>query len=373
MRIVHVLTRLLRGGSEENTAEVCRWQAAAGHEVWLIHGGAAHPAWDAPLAGIRRLGLSNLVHPVDPLRDLRALRSLRKLFADLRPDVIHTHQSKAGVLGRVAATGQGAWLVHGLHILPVEGTLLRAAERRAAAVTDRFLGVSHAVCDAHVALGLAQPERTVCVRSGLDLARFRSAPWPADWRALLSCDGAQPPVILVPAALEPRKNHAAFLDGLAAAGAAARDVRVLLAGEGPEAARIAARIARLGLGAQVRMLGHRSDIAGLMALADMICLPSTREGLPRVAVQAMAAGRPFIATRLPGLGEVVRPGVAGLMAEGPEAVARAALQLLEDPDRLTAMRAAAARSDVSDWALSALGPATTAAYGLRQRAARQVA
>ncbi|MHA6326417.1 glycosyltransferase family 4 protein [Roseivivax sp. CAU 1753] len=373
MRIVHVLTRMRRGGSEENTAEVCRWQAAAGHEVWLVHGGDAHPCWNGRMPGVRRLALANLVHPVDPMRDLRALRMLRRLFADLAPDVIHTHQSKAGVIGRLAAMGQGAWVVHGMHILPAPGTLMRAAERRAAALTDRFIGVSRAVGDAHVALGLARAERTECVRSGLDLARFQTAGPPPDWRALLGCGADRPPVVLVLAALEARKNHAAFLRGWAAMRDAVPDAHVLIAGDGPEAGSLAALVCTLGLQDRVHLVGHRDDPERLVALADMVCLPSEREGLPRVAVQALAGGRPFLSTRLPGLSEVVVPGVTGVTADDGGGVARAALGLLGDQARLARMQAAARGSDLSAWALAALGPATTRAYGLGPGVTRRVA
>ncbi|SIT06263.1 Glycosyltransferase involved in cell wall bisynthesis [Roseivivax lentus] len=376
MRIVHILTRMQRGGSEENTAEVCRWQAAAGHEVWLIHGGDAHPCWHGAMPGVLRLCLQSLVHPVDPVRDLNALRTLRRVLRDLAADVVHTHQSKAGVLGRLAAAGQGARVVHGMHIMPAEGTLMRAAERRVTAVTHRFIGVSHAVCAAHLRHGLAREADTVCVRSGLDLERFRNAAPPPDRAGLLGLDplGAglsSPPTALFLAALEPRKNHAAFLHAWAAAAAIRPDARLLIAGDGPLAAELGVLVQTLGLGDRVRFLGHRDDPERLIALADVVCLPSEREGLPRVAVQALAGGRPFIGTMLPGLTELVVPQRTGLVVDGPGAVARATLALLADPARLRSMQAQARRADLSDWALSGLGPATTRAYARQTDASVQ--
>ncbi|QFS84997.1 glycosyltransferase [Roseivivax sp. THAF197b] len=369
MRIVHILTRMQRGGSEENTAEVCRWQAAAGHDVWLIHGGDAHPCWHGMMPGVRRLALSSLVHPVDPIRDLKALRVMRRVLGDLTPNIVHTHQSKAGVIGRLAAAGQGARIVHGMHIMPAEGTLMRAAERRVTALTDRFIGVSHAVCAAHTALRLARPDDSVCVRSGLDLDRFRTALPPPDMLGLRGGHdpATRPMIALLLASLEPRKNHAQFLKSWAAACADVPGARLLIAGEGPLDGELRTLISALGLQDRVQLLGYRNDPERLIAMADVVCLPSEREGLPRVAIQALAGGKPFVCTRLPGMAELISVQRTGLVADGPGGVARATLALLADKERLAEMQSEARKVDLSPWSLEALGPATTRAYGMKPR------
>ena len=188
MRIVHVVTRLLRAGSEENTLACCRWQAEAGHEVVLVHGAEADAAL-AAAAGVRCIALPEMVHPIRPYADARALAALRRLYLRLAPDVVHSHQSKAGVLGRLAAdVVPEARVIHGLHLLPwahVSGARRRvylAAERAVAGRTDAFIGVSRALCEAYAAAGIAPRGRLHCVRSGMDLARFREARPPPDCR-----------------------------------------------------------------------------------------------------------------------------------------------------------------------------------------------
>lgn len=373
MRIVHVLTRLLRAGSEENTAETCRWQARAGHHVTLIHGAEVDPWWRThPIPGVEMLPCPTLVHPLNPLADARAVRALRSAYGHLRPDVIHTHQSKAGVLGRLAAdAAPGARVVHGIHIVPFDGVgrrqraLFLAAERLAARRTDRFIAVSEAAARAYLAAGLARPDQIVTVRSGMALERFRQPHPPADWRALLGVASApKPPVALMMAAFEERKQHLAFLRAFALRDDHPPGLRLLLAGAGPEEGGIRAAIAALGLGDRVILTGHRSDPEALFALADVTVLASIREGLPRVVVQSLAAGVPVVGCDLPALGEVLRHDHNGLIAPAGDAAAACAAMgaLLNAPDRRAALARGARGTDLADWSLHALGPRTTALY-----------
>jgi len=374
LRIVHVLTRLLRAGSEENTVATALWQAGQGHEVTLLHGGEADPHWAGPTSGLRVTALPDLVHPVHPLADLRATAALREAYRRLAPDIIHTHQSKAGILGRRAADAvPGALVVHGLHILPFEGQgpLLRAAylhaERAAARRTDLLIAVSPGVAAAARAVRLCDPARLTVVPSGMDLAPFRAARPPADAAALRGPG----PVLLMLAAFEPRKRHRAFLDVLPVILRSHPGTTLLLAGHGPEQAATRAHADRLGLSHAVRFLGHRPDPAALIALADLTLLVSAREGLPRVIVQSLAAGCPVVTTDLPGIDDIVIHGTNGLVTH-PRDLSRTAtaiVRLLSDRAALARLRRGAEATDVSGWDIARLGPDTTEAC-LRAMAAR---
>ncbi len=375
MHIVHVLTRLLKAGSEENTMATARWQAEAGHRVTVIHGRDAAPDWVQEAGpGITLRAVPEMVHPIRPLADLRALIALRRVFRALQPDVIHTHQSKAGILGRLAAAAvPGARVVHGIHILPFEGVgpakraLYIGAERLAARQTDVFIAVSQAVAEAYVRAGICRAEAVHCVYSGMALDRFRYGLLPDDWRALLGVTGGniRPLVVLMMAAFEPRKRHIPFLEAFRSVIARHPDTRLLLAGAGPEEARVRQAVRDLGLADHVVFCGHRPDPEALLALADLTVLTSEREGLPRVAVQSVAAGCPIIVNDLPGIGEIVDQGVNGEItgAEDIGATADQVSALLADPRRLTRLRAGARKTDVSAWSLEALGARTTALYG----------
>lgn len=374
MHVVHVLTRLLRAGSEENTIETCRWQLAAGQQVSLIHGSDPDPYWTTNLPdGLHRIVLPELVHAVDPFNDLQAMRRLRQLYLTLEPDVIHTHQSKAGILGRLAARSvPGALVVHGIHILPFDGVgpirraIYLAAERLAAPRTDVFIGVSQAMLDAYLRAGLAQPDNLHCVRSGMLLAQFHCPDKPDDWRKLLrvSDDCKPPPVAIMMAAFEPRKRHIPFLRALAQEVARLPDMRLLLAGQGPEETAVRLEVDRLGLSDNVVFCGHRPDPEALFALSLVSVLTSQREGLPRVVIQSIAAGVPVLAQELPGLTEIVQDGRNGyiLPSDDMQAAASGLVDLLKDHIMQQRLAEGARQTDVSDWALDRLGVRTDQCY-----------
>ncbi|MEL6619004.1 MAG: glycosyltransferase [Pseudomonadota bacterium] len=377
MHIAHVLTRLLRAGSEENTLETCRWQAAQGHRVTLIHGDTHDSYWDARMPeGVARIAVPEMVHPIRPAQDARAVARLRALYRDIAPDVIHTHQSKAGILGRMAARAvPQAVVAHGIHIVPFEGVargrraLYIAAERMMARRTDVFIGVSEAVGRAYVDAGIARRGRVHCVRSGMDLSRFRAPARPDDWRDLLGVPIglARPPrVVLMMAAFEPRKRHVPFLHAFARLARVLPDVKLLLAGRGPEEPQVRAAVRDLGLSHRVVFCGHRPDPEALFALADLSVLTSEREGLPRVVVQSIAAGCPPLVQDLPGLTEVLRHGENGWVADPQDmdGTARRIGSILGNPPLLARLRRGAEATDLGAWALEALGARTTALYGL---------
>ncbi|UWR39488.1 glycosyltransferase [Sulfitobacter sp. W074] len=242
---LHLLTRLLRAGSEENTLETRRWQIAQGHRVSLIYGAAPEPFWEDHLPrGLTRVFLLEMMHPIHPVQDMRALIRLRRIYRQLNPDVIHTHQSKAGILGRLAARAvPDAVVAHGSHIVPFEGVapakraLYLVAERLAARQTDVFIGVSETVGRAYVTAGITRRGRVHCVRSGMDIARFRNPALPADWRSLLGVarGNARPRVVLMMAAFERRKRHVPFLRGFARVADTMPDLKLLLARAGRSA------------------------------------------------------------------------------------------------------------------------------------------
>ena len=372
--ILHVVTRLLKGGSEENVVETCRWQAAQDHQVSLVHGRDFDPGWKRICAGIQLIEVPQLIHPIHPVWDIRALKTLRRIYRTQQPDVIHTHQSKAGILGRLASDAvPQARVIHGIHIVPFLGTgkfgerAYIAAERLAARRTDRFIAVSDASVRAFVAAGIARSDRLTCIRSGMDLSRFRQASWPKDWRQLLRLGPTdpKPTVAVMLAAYEARKQHIPFLKSLAKQSLPS-NMRLILAGQGPEEGPIRKLIQKLGLDHQVILCGFRPDPECLLALADLSVLASRREGLSRAIVQSIAAGCPILSNHLPGLSEIVQDGVNGTVVSSGnmDGLTSQLVRDLHNPVRLQRLANGASCTDVSAWDLSDLGPATTEAYGI---------
>jgi glycosyltransferase involved in cell wall biosynthesis len=374
MLIAHVITRLLRAGSEENTIATCLAQAKSGHDVVLIHGKdwVRHDEMEGAPA-IELIELRELVHEVNPRKDLVATRKMAALFRRLRPAVVHTHQSKAGIVGRIAARiARVPFIVHGVHTIPfvnvgpAKKAMYVAAERIVAPFTDAFINVSAGTRQLCIDHSIGRPDQHFLVRSGMDITRFKHAPWPEDWRRLAGLNDGEPkpPIILMLAALEPRKRHVEFIEALPTALHRAADVRVLIAGEGVARGAIEAAIKRTGLVKNVRLLGFNSQPERLIALSDLTLLTSMREGLPRVVVQSLAGGRPVVTTDLPGIHEIVRTDVNGVVTPCDDltATARVVVDLLVDRRRLERLQVGAAETDVSSWALDSMCVAISDVY-----------
>jgi glycosyltransferase involved in cell wall biosynthesis len=374
MRIVHILTRLLRAGSEENTLLTCAGQLAEGHQVVLMHGhevASEHALGQAP--GAELLEIPELTREVAPPRDLAAFRDIRRRLVELKPDVVHTHQSKAGIVGRFAAAAAGVPLiVHGVHILPFLGEtgVKKAAylglERAAARVTDGFIHVSEGMKAACLGHGIGTRRRHYVVRSGFDLRRFAEARPPDDWREILGLRPREnkPPVIAMLAALEPRKRHLELLGRLQ--GLLQRFDRVLLvfAGEGHLREQIQDAIVASGLQQRVALLGFRDDPERIIAMADLCIHCSDKEGLPRSVLQYLAAGRPTVMFHLPGIEEVIADGDNGVVVaqEDWEGFNEALATLITDENAREAIALRASQIDLGRWDAASMAAETLAAY-----------
>jgi len=361
MLIAHVITRLLRAGSEENTLSTCEAQLRSGHEVILIYGRDYDESIIRQWAHrIQLIRVNSLVRELSPIHDLLAVRELLWIFRRIQPDLVHTHQSKAGILGRLAAHVEGVPnIVHGVHILPFLGVGLArraiyvAAERAIASFTDAFIDVSGGMLGACVANRVGFQRQHHVVHSGFDLAKFRTAQKPRNWRTLLDLRPGEPvpPVIVMLAALEPRKRHLELISLFRQLVDQFPNVRLLLAGEGTLRGEVERAIAHHNLSANIKLIGFATNPEQLIALADVCLLTSIREGLPRSVVQYLAGGRPAIVTYVPGIEEVVTHGVNGLItpSEDLSATVAALSELLGNKHSLSKLRAGARQSDLSSW------------------------
>jgi len=359
--VVHVITLLELGGAQQNTLTTVARLDRARFAPQLVCGVGGYLDDEARALGVPVHFLPELVRPVAPLNDLRAARALAALLAPLAargPVVVHTHSSKAGLLGRRAAARAGARpVVHTVHgfghdALP-RGPLRAAgvwAERRAARHTDAFLSVSRANIEEGRRLGLFGDRPVHLVRSGIDVPDFARAPaLRAAARAELGLP-ADAPVVGLVACLKPQKAPLDFV-ALAARVAAARpDARFFVAGDGELRPQVEQALAAAGLRERCALLGWRRDIPALLGALDVLALTSRWEGLPRVCPQAMAAGRPIVASAVDGVPEAVVDGRNGFLF-APGDVGKAAdgvLRLLSDP-ALAARFGAAGRAAVEEF------------------------
>lgn len=346
--VAHVITKLELGGAQQNTLFTVAHLDRSRFRPLLITGEAGlldDEAASLPDVGFHRI--ASLVRPISPRRDGRALLDLTRLLKRLRPVIVHTHSSKAGILGRWAARLAGVpVLLHSIHGFgftpgqsPATRRLLVQAERATARLTTGFIAVSEANRRQGIALGLFPPDRCTVIRSGIDLAAYRGLQVDrAGKRRELGLDPARPLIGMV-APFKPQKAPLDFIRVMAAVHQARPDAQALLVGDGDLRGAIEAEVRRLGLGGVVRLTGWRRDVAEIMACLDVFALTSRWEGLPRVYLEALACGVPVVGTDVDGAAEVIRDGENGhLVAPGDVAgLAGHLLGLLAEPSRAARM------------------------------------
>lgn len=343
MRVTHVITRLIVGGAQENTvASVLGLRTKPGLHVDLISGPSSGPegtlesCFDDCRDHLRII--PELVRPVRIRQDRQALRRLTDIFRAERPDLVHTHSGKAGIIGRLAAARAGVPLVvhtiHGPSFGAFQGWLpnlvFRAAERRAGRVTTHFVVVAGAMRDQYLAAGIGRPEQYTHVASGFNLAPFLAANNDLALRARL---GIEPGdfVIGKVARLFKLKGHDDLFDIAPAVLARCPRARFLLIGDGPWRERFIARAQDLGLVDRFIFAGlvPPGSVAQYVGIMDVLVHLSRREGLPRALPQAMAAGKPVLAYDCDGAREVCIDGQTGyLLAPGDSTTLLARLALL---------------------------------------------
>jgi len=347
-----IITRLELGGAQRVVLHTASNLDREVFEAGLAWGpGEVLDREARALDDVEKFEITDLVRPVAPLKDLRALASLRETIRRFRPRVVHTHSSKAGVLGRLAARLEHVPVVihtvHGFGFTPLQSPVKRAAffraEKTAARWTDHFVAVSRVNRDRGVELGLWKPDRVSVIRAGVDLDRFRAAADGRESRRRLGLPDAVPVVTQI-GNFKPQKAPLDFIAAAARIAETMPEVWFVMVGDGPLRGQAQARAAELGLGDRAIFCGWWDDVPGLLAATTVSVLSSRHEGLPCSVVESLAAGVPVVATAVDGTPEVIRPGVNGeLVAPGDcDGLAAAVLAILNDDDRRRSMAAAAA-------------------------------
>jgi glycosyltransferase involved in cell wall biosynthesis len=349
LRIVHVIARLNVGGAALHVIELAAEQQRRGHRVLVVAGtlasGEKSMEYLADELGVPLERLPVLQRELSPLDDARAVRAIAALLRAERPDVLHTHTAKAGGAGRVAARLAGSArprVVHTYHGHVLRGyfgrsreTFYRLLERTLAHYTDRLIAVSEQVRDELVSLHIAPREKFEVIPYGFDLAR-RTAATDADRVRTRAELGAGDGVFVVGwvGRLAPIKRPLDLVRVLGALTAREVDAMLCLVGDGPERAAVEALARSLGVAERCRVVGYREQLGPWYAAFDAFCLTSANEGTPVAAIEALAAERPVVATRVGGTAAVVEDGTSGYLA--PEGdVGRLAERLAElalDPE-----------------------------------------
>lgn len=359
LSILHVITRLERGGSSDCTLLQAMGAARRGHRVTLACGPSRQPSpllVDAGrVPGLEIVDVPDLCRDLSPVRDGRALLFLRRLLRDRRFDVVHTHTSKAGALGRLAAALSShvpvvhqphGHLFYGYHGA-IGSRLVILAERTLAPLARRQIVLSWRGAEEHLARGVGRPGQFTVVRSGIDLRPYRRPAWMrAACRERLGLRDDEFAVGTL-CRLDPIKGVEDLLRGFLLASSSRPRLRLFLAGDGPLRHDLLEAARRAGASERITLTGSWVEAADFLPALDLFALVSRNEGMGRALVEAMASGLPVLATNVGGMPEVLEEGRAGLLVPpgDEEAIARAIARLMEDaPLRAGLARRARARA-----------------------------
>ena len=345
MKICHVITRMIVGGAQENTLLTIKGHIEKGHEVVLVTGFSPGREGEllknVEMPPFKIVEIPEMVREVSPFKDLKALRKLREYFKKEKFDVVHTHSSKAGIIGRIAARQAGVpVVVHTVHgqafhayEKPWKKLLYITAERIAAKYCDKIYAVAQAMIDQCVDAKVAPREKYMVVYSGMDTAAFANAGRNMELRQKLGIpENAK--VIVTVARLFPMKGYEEMLPAAARLIKEFPDLHFLPVGDGPMYDELQKQIADLGLSGNFHFAGlvPPHEVCDYIAQADLLWHLSLHEGLPRAVVQALAVGIPAIGYKLDGTPEVVLNGKTGYVTapQDVDAVVTRSRELLND-------------------------------------------
>ena len=347
MKIVHIITRLILGGAQENTLITCRLLAERGHDVTLITGPAIGPEGelfnqtkDAPY---KTIVVDEMIRAINPVKDFIAYRKIKKILEEIRPDIVHTHSAKAGILGRYAGHSiRNTSIVHTIHGLafhPYQSSLLNkfyiAIEKMAAKRTDCFITVADAMTAQAKAAGIGKDTKFVTAYSAIDEQPFLEAINENDIREFrvkygISKDAV---VFVTIARLFELKGHDHIIESAQTLARKYENAMWLFVGDGNLSDKYKEEVYNLGLADRIKFTGllPPSMIPLALQSSDILIHCSLREGLARALPQAMLCAKPAISFDVDGAREVVNNDTGRLIEpKNIEQLIAACSELLED-------------------------------------------
>lgn len=327
MKVAHLITRLILGGAQENTLHNVEDQHSLYQDdVSLITGLPEGPEGTliprAQSGGFRFELLPELKRSINPLSDWKAYRKLRQLLREIKPDLVHTHSSKAGILGRLAANRLGIPVVHSIHGAafhygqsPLAYRAYVAAEKFVEGMTEKYICVADAMRDAYLAEGIGTRAKYVTIYSGFDVEPFLNPP--ATREALRQRFGFMEEHVVVGkiGRLFHLKGHEFLIEAAKQVITQNKYVRFLFVGDGILRKDFESNIASAGLTDYFRFSGivPTTEIPAMIHAMDIVAHTSQWEGLARVLPQGLLSAKPVISYDVGGASEVVLPGQTGYL------------------------------------------------------------
>ena len=357
MKIVHIITRLILGGAQENTLITCKLLAQRGHDVTLITGPAIGPEGElfnqTKGQDYKVIVLDRLRRAINPFKDIVSYFQIKKLLRQLQPDIVHTHSAKAGVLGRFAAyslrratshkarTMKIVHTIHGLAFHRYQSQWLNkfyiAIEKSAAKRTDFFISVANAMTAQATASGIGRPEQFITAYSAIEEDDFLepiSEERKRDFRRKYEID--EDSIVLVTIArLFMLKGHEYIIESAKQLSKRFENCIWLFVGDGNLSYHFKQQVCQLGLAERIKFTGllPPSQIPLAIQSSDILVHCSLREGLARTLPQAMLCGRPVVSFDVDGAREVVNENTGRLIEpKNVEQLTKACAELIKDQD-----------------------------------------
>ena len=330
MKVVHIITRLVLGGAQENTLITCKGLAARGNDVTLITGPALGPEGElfeqTKNQKFKTIVIDSLRRQINPIYDIPAYNQIKKLLAEIQPDIVHTHSAKAGILGRFAAYNlkNRPKIVHTIHGLsfypylnPLANSFCIAVEKAAAKKTDAFISVADAMTEKSLAAGIGKPEQFATAYSAIEEEQFLNPigrQQRNDFRKKYNIP--ENAIVLVTIArLFHLKGHEFIIESAVELAKRFDNCIWLFVGDGILKGRLQNQIAAYGLTDKFRFTGLLpvEQMPLVLQSSDILVHCSLREGLARVLPQAMLCGKAAVSFDIDGASEVVNPDTGRLI------------------------------------------------------------
>jgi glycosyltransferase involved in cell wall biosynthesis len=359
IKVLHIITRLDMGGSAQNTLLSCK-ELSGKYEILLVHG-LSHESGMSDLEkqivedvveaaqknGVKVIALPSLVRSIRPIKDFRALFSLIWLIMKEKPDIVHTHSSKGGILGRLAAKIAGVpHIIHTPHGHVFYGHFGAFAskaflwiEKVFSKFTDRVVALTDGEKNDYINLSVCSSEKLCKIHSGVDVKKFMHTNGNrVEKRRSLGLDQNEAVIGFV-GWLLPIKGPDYLLKAMDDVWRWHPEASLVMVGKGDLDVDLRAEALKKNANGKVKFMGWREDIDEIMPLFDMLVLPSLNEGMGRVLVEAMAAGKPVVASRVGGIPDLVRHAETGYLVPpaDEEALADGIKKLLDDPEKAKQM------------------------------------
>jgi len=344
LKVLHLITRLDRGGSAKVFLNLIKALKADGIEVVMASGQSILPEEDPEVFSkenkIKFYLIPNLVRNPNPLKDIKAFFEILFILSREKPDVLHTHTSKAGFLGRIAGKLSNVKaIIHTPHGHVFYGYYNRVLsyvfllfERLATVFTDKIIAITEREKQEYIRLRIAGGEKIQTILNGIYFEQFLSI---SDSKKVRDELGVKPSVALIGwiGRLVDVKGCEYFIDAADIIRKTFPDSAFLIVGDGPLKGKLEKKTETMGLSDRIYFTGYRDDIPNILSSIDILVISSLNEGLGLVAIEAMVSARPVVTTNVGGLPEVVIDGRCGFVVppKDPDSIADAVLKILTNP------------------------------------------